>query len=181
MKSLYWWWDSVISKEICENIIQNTNWKQKHNGLFNTKKGFTHSDDVRKTEVVFDNRLSLAECILRAYALEANKLAQWNFLISEIQNIQIGRYVDGGHYAWHNDAPVLSKNTQRKLSTVLFLSDPSSYEGGHFEFKDIKLPFDKAPQGSIIVFPSFQDHRVTPVISGERYTAVGWLEGPAFK
>lgn len=73
------------------------------------------------------------------------------------------------------------KKTIRKLSGVLFLSNPESYEGGNFEMEDFEMPFKKAPQGSIIIFPSYLTHRVTPVLSGERYTAVCWATGPAFK
>jgi PKHD-type hydroxylase len=137
---------------------------------------------MRKTEVVFDAPLSLAECILRSYITVANKSAQWNYALTDIQRIQIGRYVDGGHYDYHQDVELPNnKKISRKLSAVLFLSDPKDYEGGIFDFKDLEGKIDKMPQGSIIVFPSYVKHRVTPVTSGERYTAVAWAEGPAFK
>ena len=31
--------------------------------------------------------------------------------------------------------------------------------------------------GAVVVFPSFQLHRVFPVLSGERYSLVVWLHG----
>jgi PKHD-type hydroxylase len=67
------------------------------------------------------------------------------------------------------------------VSAVLFLSNPKDYEGGAFEFEDLQTQIDKPTQGSIIVFPSYVKHGVTPVTSGERYTAVCWAMGPAFK
>jgi PKHD-type hydroxylase len=36
-------------------------------------------------------------------------------------------------------------------------------------------------QGSIVVFPSFIEHKVTPVTKGVRYTAVTWANGPSFR
>jgi len=36
-------------------------------------------------------------------------------------------------------------------------------------------------KGSIIAFPSYILHQVTPVTKGVRKSAVLWLSGPAFK
>ena len=179
---LYWYWESIIPKEICECIIKNANWKNKQEGTFSSKNGYKQDHCIRKTEVAFDNPLSIAECILRSYITVANKSAQWNYALTDIERIQIGRYVDGGHYAYHKDTELPNnKKINRKLSAVLFLSNPKDYEGGIFDFEALEGQIDKMPQGSIIVFPSYVKHRVTPVTSGERYTAVAWAIGPAFK
>jgi PKHD-type hydroxylase len=182
MPSLFWKWDSVIPKEICEHIIKNTPWEHKQEGSFNTKDGYTSDHCVRKTEVVFDTPLSITECILRSYITVANKSAKWNYALTDVQPIQIGRYVDGGHYNRHKDTELPNdEKIVRKISAILFLSNPKDYEGGAFEFEDLQTQIDKPTQGSIIVFPSYVKHGVTPVTSGERYTAVCWAMGPAFK
>jgi PKHD-type hydroxylase len=36
-------------------------------------------------------------------------------------------------------------------------------------------------KGSMIAFPSILEHRVTPVLSGVRYSATMWFNGPRFK
>ena len=36
-------------------------------------------------------------------------------------------------------------------------------------------------KGSVIVFPSFHRHRVTPVTSGIRHSLVTWVEGPHWR
>ena len=36
-------------------------------------------------------------------------------------------------------------------------------------------------KGSILIFPSFVEHRVTPVTKGVRKSLVGWYEGPKFR
>ena len=115
------------------------------------------------------------------------------------------------HYSWHCDGhhtpyteeeckndPLINErlNTYRKLSYSVNLSHPDEYEGGHFEWTD---PFGLNPQtmtpdnityraeqkareqGSIIVFPSFVYHQVTPVIRGMRHSLVGWIAGPTFR
>jgi len=78
----------------------------------------------------------------------------------------------------------------RKLSVTINLSSPEEYEGGNLKFdfghhqkeqsqfyecKEIR------PQGSIVVFPSFLYHQVTPVTSGNRYSLVMWCLGKPFK
>jgi len=77
----------------------------------------------------------------------------------------------------------------RKLSVTINLTLPGEYEGGnlkfdygpHFEGERFHECTQIRPQGSIIVFPSFQYHQVTPVTSGTRYSLVLWMLGPPFK
>lgn len=72
----------------------------------------------------------------------------------------------------------------RKLSTVLLLTDPDKYVGGELQ---LMLAGDNYPtpltrtQGTLIMFPSFLPHRVTPVTEGQRHTLVGWITGKPFK
>lgn len=140
------------------------------------------SHELRKTEVVFVPSLSTVGCVLQQHIRDANIRSGWNFDILYSEDIQIGRYVDGGHYDWHVDSfPPNEHNMQRKLTAVLFLSDPNSFEGGDFELKAAPDIPARPQQGDIIIFPSVLEHRVTPVTEGERYTAVCWMLGPAFR
>jgi len=110
--------------------------------------------------------------------------------------MQITRYRKGRFYNFHRDGngDYLSTYNDpgnafmhghvRKLSMTTLLSD--SYEGGEFQFSgyakekcEISTPeFSKV--GSIIVFPSFLEHRVAPVTKGTRYSLVTWFVGPPF-
>ena len=73
----------------------------------------------------------------------------------------------------------------RKISMTLNLTDPNSYEGGNLKFdlgphvkgNRIKVCDDSRSQGSLIVFPSFMYHCVTPVTSGTRFSLVLWCLG----
>ena len=70
------------------------------------------------------------------------------------------------------------------------MCDGSEYEGGDLEF-DLRDKSDSTSniqttkiarkKGSIIVFPSFVWHRVTPVTQGTRYSLVIWNCGLPFK
>ena len=111
------------------------------------------------------------------YAKQANN-EMWGFDIwGYHDSLQYTTYYgDGGHYDWHADlGPGLSN---RKLSAVLQLSDPSEYEGGELQINIggsiLTVPREK---GLLCFFPSFLLHRVTPLTSGTRTSLVTWLCG----
>ena len=85
-------------------------------------------------------------------------------------------------YGAHVDGAVLhSKATQQwvrtDISCTLFLSDPSSYDGGELVVKDtfgdqrIKLP-----AGDMVIYPGTSVHRVEPVTRGARVASFFWVE-----
>ena len=57
----------------------------------------------------------------------------------------------------------------------------SDFEGGNFKIFDSEDGMLELPQGTMIFFPSFLMHRVTPVKQGTRYSLVSWFLGPPFK
>ena len=77
----------------------------------------------------------------------------------------------------------------RKLSMTINLNKPGEYEGGNLKFdfgphaagKRFHECVEIRPQGSIIVFPSYVYHQVTPVTKGTRYSMVLWSLGQPFK
>lgn len=181
----YWLWKSVVPKELCELVINTTDWSKAKKGDFSTveKDGskMTVKEEIRQTDIVFKNPMEPLGCILSTYINVANNEANWNFDIRGVEDIQIGHYGVGGHYRFHQDFVPPFSPTIRKISAVLILSEPDTYEGGVLELKGLQEPLPKLPQGSIVVFPSFVEHRVTPVTSGTRYTAVCWAVGPSFR
>jgi PKHD-type hydroxylase len=95
----------------------------------------------------------------------------------------VTRYKEGGHYIWHHDIDWRLHPCQRKLSISVQLTDSADYEGGDLEFKDAP-DIDKQmirQKGTVIVFPSYLVHRVTPVTKGERKALVSWIEGPSWR
>ncbi|WP_334185589.1 2OG-Fe(II) oxygenase [Novosphingobium sp.] len=93
------------------------------------------------------------------------------------------RATNKGHYDWHQDVWLESMRPYaRKLSVVVQLSHAEDYKGGEFEFFGIAHPAEKfAPRGSVLIFPSFLQHRVLPVLDGTRRSLVTWVEGPNWR
>lgn len=85
-------------------------------------------------------------------------------------------------YDWHVDLTPAPTELQRKLSITLQLSEAEDYEGGDLEFRDGTAAVT-APRGRglLVAFPSFQQHRVTPVTRGLRRSLVIWIGGPSFR
>ena len=129
----------------------------------------------------------------------------YNLRCIDGESMQYTRYGEGQFYGWHNDAglagqykPVsfgnrsegiaqdyLNENVEmvRKLSFVLQLSDPDSYEGGNLQLLDEagKSYFAPRKRGTVVLFDSRTMHRVTKVKSGLRKSIVGWTVGPRWK
>ena len=63
------------------------------------------------------------------------------------------------------------------------LSKPEDYEGCEVQLYKGDNDPDELPkgQGTIIVFDSREWHRVSPTISGTRYSLVMWARGPRFQ
>ena len=116
----------------------------------------------------------LMDCIA-----EANEV-MWNFDLHGLtDSIQYTEYdgTEEGFYGWHVDIGP-RELALRKVSLVVQLSDPSEYEGGELHLKtgsnETTTP---NMRGTVIVFPSYLLHRVTPVTSGLRKSLVLWAGG----
>ena len=98
------------------------------------------------------------------------------------ENLQFTEYeAPTGKYESHVDRAY--KIAIRKLSIVIQLTDPETYEGGNLELlSSIEHPITlPRKRGTLIAFPSFQLHRVTPVTKGTRNSLVGWINGQQFR
>ena len=133
------------------------------------------------------------------YLLCANEKAEWNFDIDFAENFQYTEYNEKGFYGWHQDGcmdntniiksenPNLN-NKIRKISMSLILNKSDEYENGDLKFDagvhlSRRFLTDKKfrQQGTLIFFPSFVYHQVTPVTKGNRKSLVLWSVGPKFK
>ena len=133
-------------------------------------------DDVPGTGWVMDRLISVVR--------RANR-EQFNFDLREFaESPQVASYAgeENGHFTWHSDigdGPVAGK---RKLTLVVQLSKPGSYDGGELEIMPgAHVVAASRVQGSCTVFPSFLLHQVTPVIRGTRRSLTVWAHGPAFR
>ena len=197
VKEPYVLYEGAIPKEKCEEIIQRgTSSLQEAKTVNNTRK------DIRKSNISWLHDKDLYK-LVSPYVLDANTNAGWNYEVSMYESLQFTCYEQNGHYGWHADwgsdihaayteqqagpgSPKIGKI--RKLSMTLNLTDKSNYEGGNLEFDvgqhsgdtQYYSP-DVRTQGTIIVFPSYIPHQITPVTSGTRYSLVLWALGEPFK
>ena len=121
--------------------------------------------------------------LIEPYVLTANEHAGWKYDIVAAESCQVTRYTKDGYYSWHRDGmgshnELHNDGNTRKLSMSIILN--SDFEGGDFEMRGLKDKVPRLEEGSIIVFPSFMDHRVVPITKGIRYSLVAWFLGPPF-
>ena len=177
----YWYWDNVLTKEFCDQVLKESDFQNSSQGQVGVQDNKFELSPIRKTSIVWQPYNSIVGCVINTFARIANSSSNWNFDIDLSEAIQIGKYEEGnGHYDWHTDTHVFDNGKQRKLSVSVLLNDPSEFEGGSFDFDDGEENLLKS-RGSILVFPSFLRHRVTPVTKGVRYSAVSWIAGNLFK
>lgn len=96
----------------------------------------------------------------------------------------------GAFYTWHQDG-LTGDVATRKLALVVQLSDPGDYEGADLELFDSVADLsadelsaanaERRRRGTVVAFPAFEYHRVTPLVSGIRRSLVVWLSGPPFR
>jgi len=127
-----------------------------------------------ETKYIYDDLVNLAKIANRD---------MWKFHVTSVlDDIQFTEYdaADAGYYDWHMDFGG-ERSSTRKLSLVVQLSDPDEYKGGRLQFminRDIlEAPSEK---GTVIFFPSYLTHRVTPMEEGKRNSLVCWFHGPPF-
>lgn len=104
------------------------------------------------------------------------------FETCDVEYLNYNKYSEyaNGQYAWHSDK-VLNEPYDLKLTAILNIST-EPYEGGDLELflnGIMPVPELRIP-GSMIIFPSYIQHRVTPVTKGERITISRWVSGPTF-
>jgi PKHD-type hydroxylase len=177
MSSKYVCLKKVLSHEVCQKLIDlgQGNWESA--AVVNKSVVGARKSDIVwiKEQWVYD--------LISPYMFTANEQAGWKYNITAAQDCQVTRYTKDGFYNWHIDgmgshSELDGEGTTRKLSMSVILN--SDYEGGDLEMRDLENKIPRLEEGSIIVFPSFVEHRVTPVTEGIRYSLVIWFVGPPY-
>ena len=204
LKYYYWYFESAIPEKICDDIVAYGIDQQKETALIgNVKNGHQLSakklkniQKKRKSDVVWMSENWIYKEI-HPYINIANRNSGWNFHWDWSQACQFTEYKKDQFYDWHCDSylePYNDLKNQnefgkiRKLSMTLSLTNPDDYQGGNleFDFRDTeqgcqpRICKEIRRKGSIIVFPSFVWHRVTPVTKGVRHSLVCWNIGKPF-
>ena len=120
---------------------------------------------------------------LTNYIVDQNKQF-YKYDLDFIEHLQFTHYNSSqkSFYTKHTDPLLHNLPYNRKLSIVVQLSDPTTYEGGDLILysgaQGQVVPKDR---GLVHFFPSHCLHEVTPVTAGERYSLVGWVHGAPLK
>ena len=95
----------------------------------------------------------------------------------------INRYAgDANSFGNHVDGAVRylrdgAGRVRTDFSCTVFLSDPSTYDGGELVIEDTFGPRSvKLPAGSLVLYPGTSVHRVLPVSRGERLASYFWVQ-----
>ena len=175
-------------KENADEIINNFDGKTKP-GKTLSKNSNARKSDVFLWDIWKINLTDLQKVIiyrLKEIFIEENKKYKFDLDYSSI-NVQYTKYQEGDYYSWHTDDDFEStyKKHQnvRKLSITVALNI-GTYEGGNLQIvlnnqtepREMCLDF-----GDILVFPSFTQHQITPIIKGIRLSLVSWVSGPPWR
>jgi PKHD-type hydroxylase len=213
----YWYYETLFWPEQIMRIREICEKSEEEEALtYGIENPVNANHTIRKNKVSWHDNEELYS-IIRPTIDDVNQQSGWNYNITAIEPFQYTVYYgDQNHYHWHTDTIVndrtlspdypedhILKNTVRKISCSIQLTDPSEYDGGEFELlslkekkeenreeqlnldgynvmEPIKLPHFKE-KGSALFFPSFTYHRVKPVTNGIRRSLVIWLRGPKWQ
>jgi PKHD-type hydroxylase len=114
-------------------------------------------------------------------ALARNDVFQSAVRPFRLSPVMFSRYEPGMEYGPHVDDALMPSADGAPLRTdvsvTVFLSDPTTYEGGALVLEDSggERPF-KLGAGDAVVYPATSLHRVEPVRQGARLAAVLWAQ-----
>lgn len=181
VEPLWWCWESELPDSLCDSIIREALLEEPEEGSVGITSGEHGINKDTRDSVVRWLHQNWAINLVSGYGHTANYNA-WNFNVDSCENIQFTEYAIDQHYDFHMDTHSYT-TPMRKVSIVVQLSHEDDFEGGDFEFEHPNKETEPVPQlrkrGTVLVFPSWYRHRVTPVTKGTRYTLVTWLSGPA--
>ena len=177
--------------EFCNKIISQANTQNKN------KASVSNKDSTKRISNITWLNESWINETLKPYIDKANQDCGWNLQWDYTEKAQFTEYEKGQYYKWHIDqldkpyGERFDKDWQgkvRKLSVTVSLSDPEDYEGGRLEFYT-STPYEQKviscdqilDKGSLVVFPSFIWHQVTPITKGTRKSLVLWNLGYPYK
>lgn len=176
--------NNVLNDGHCNRLLKTAN----KNGFFPAKLGNIENNpdyldtDIRncltsdipiKQNLWFESTLTTALRQINSY---------FKFDLHGIMDLQVIQYDVDSYFKIHNDVYPKDTDMQRKITFIMQLSDPDDYTGGELVMHIDSIPDVMTKEkGSLIAFPSYILHEVTPILSGRRYSCIGWCFGPEFK
>ena len=179
--NLYAFWNNAFSKEECQTIINIA----KDKGLIKGSTKGKSIKNVRDSKISWLYPVDGMDWVFRRVTDIVLNLNEKFFkfdLFGINEGFQFTNYeAPSGKYGKHVDRGM--NMLVRKLSISIQLTNPEEYEGGELKLYDGEEDgtlMDKT-QGTLIIFPSYILHEVTPITKGERNSLVTWVTGKQFK
>lgn len=181
MSHLPIWFLSSVPPNLCDQITQELSAIPPRDASMGVD-GDQIAHGHRNTEVRFARDDYWFGETMESFAHESNRICKWGYDITGREAIQLAKYGPEQHYNWHVDTfPLCGRDTDRKVTVVCLLNDPAEFTGGGFQIRLYSEYTAPLVKGSMIAFPSILEHRVVPVLSGTRYSATMWFNGPRFR
>jgi PKHD-type hydroxylase len=173
---------TVISSDmvdVCCRELASANWVNGRGSAGNEAARAKHNDEA-----------SFADPVVRKWSEEIQRKLRGcpafvaNALPAKIFPPSFNRYGEGQSYAEHNDSALMDFSRgadaawmRSDLACTLFLSQPTSYEGGDLIIEDtFGTSKVKLPAGDLILYPASSQHRIEPVTRGTRVAAYFWIQ-----
>lgn len=185
LRGLFVTWDDVFSPAELDEIVRlGDGLRLETAGTTPAVDGYSHG--TRITRVAWIGRDNApASLFARVEQLVLTINAQFfRYDLSAVMNFQYTIYdqSQASRFDWHQDYGIQPGTEPRKLTLSLQLSDPSDYDGCDLQAQ-LGDHIDSASRqrGTLLCFPSYVAHRVTPITRGTRKALVIWAVGPEFR
>lgn len=180
----YSWVNDVFTPSECQQIIEHAKTFNMQYGSISDPHNKNQDKSIRDSKVVF---LAPSDDMNWVYSRLTDAVNYTNDLYYKFELYGFGEHLQFteysapmGHYDYHIDK--MTNSLIRKLSIVLQLTDDALYEGGDLQILNSDIPESLIrKQGTMLAFPSYTLHRVTPVTKGTRNSLVAWINGPCFR
>jgi len=180
MKYLYYYIPNYLSLEQIKKL----------NEVLKNGKPFDKKATTIKTSTAFSSPYASVKHLIpdledRAFFINR---ASFGFNINPFLNddgffINIYDEKNNGQYKMHTDGENFDKNYTVKLTLLLNLSE-QKYEGGEFSLfahSNLHVVKEFNETGTLLMFPSYIPHQVSPVTKGQRISGTFFVTGSWWK
>ena len=180
-RSLYYYWNDVIPQDQIKDL------NKKIEQYADKRLSDRPATMASKTSTVKNIRYSHIKQDLAA-ALERVEFTNQNeygfdlypLIDSKILNYNI--YRPGTEYTWHVDMDKNAPFTDIKFTALINLSETKVKGGDFLLFEGYETTaVELSRPGTLLLFPSFYNHKVTKIISGTRRTLTIFMYGPKWR
>ena len=159
----------LFTKEECREILNQI--QELNSAQTIGRDGAPEYGSFRKSKISFFNSDMVKDIILpKISSLDSN-------IISLPKTVNIVKYNKGDYFKKHSD--ILSNDgIQKRLKTIIIQLSDNTYDGCILKVYENHTTnhICSSEIGNTIIFDSTCKHEVTPMLKGERYALVCWLE-----